>query len=58
MITALLVIVLAGVALYLVEHYIPMSEPFKVVLKVVVVLFLILYLLQLFGVVDVPLPRR
>lgn len=55
MITALIVLVVAGVCLYLIENYVPMSEPIRVVIRVVVVLFLILYLLRVFGVVDIPI---
>lgn len=55
MITALIVLVIAGVCLYLIENYVPMSEPIKVVVRVIVILFLILYLLRVFGVVDVPI---
>lgn len=55
MITALIVLVVAGVCLYLVENYIPLAEPIKIVIRVVVVLFLILYLLRVFGVVDIPI---
>ena len=57
MISLLIVLVLFGVVLYLVEQYIPMSAPVKTVLRVVVVLLLILYLLRMFGVADVPVPR-
>ena len=55
MITALIVLVIAGVCLYLLETYVPMSDPIRVVIRVVVVLFLILYLLKIFGIVDVPI---
>jgi hypothetical protein len=48
-ISVLVVLVILGLALYLVETYIPMSPPIKVVLRVVVVLLLVLYLLQAFG---------
>jgi hypothetical protein len=48
-ISVLIVLVILGLALYLVETYIPMSPPIKVVLRVVVVLLLVLYLLQAFG---------
>lgn len=54
MITAIIVLVIAGVALYLIESYIPMSDPIKLVIRVVVVLFLVLYLLRIFGVSDIP----
>lgn len=55
MITVLVVLVVLGLILYLVETYIPMSPPFKVVIRIVVVLFLILYLLRVFGIADIPL---
>jgi len=57
MIGLLLVLVICGVVLYLVETYIPMSPPIKVVIRVVVVVLLCLYLLQAFGVGDVAIPR-
>lgn len=57
MIELLIVLVIAGVCLYLVENYIPMSPPIKTVIRVVVVLFLIVFLLRAFGIVDVPVPR-
>lgn len=57
MIGVLIVLVLFGVALYLVENYVPMSAPIKTVLRVVVVLLLVLWLLRVFGVADVGVPR-
>ena len=54
MIALLVTLVVVGLILYLVENYIPMSPPFKIVIRVVVVLFLILWLVRLFGL-DVPL---
>jgi hypothetical protein len=50
LITLIVVLVILGLVLYLIETYVPMSPPFKVVLRVVVVLALILYLLQAFGI--------
>ena len=47
-----IVLVIVGVCLYLVETYIPISEPIKLVIRVLVVLFLILWLLQTFGIVG------
>jgi hypothetical protein len=49
-ISVLVVLVILGLALYLVETYVPMSPPIKVVLRVVVVLLLVLWLLQAFGI--------
>lgn len=57
LITVLLILVVAGVALWLVEQYIPLSPPIRVVIRVVVVLALVLWLLQVFGVVGPNVPR-
>ena len=57
MIELLLILVICGVALYLVEQYIPMSPPIKVVIRVIVVIILVLVLLRAFGIGDVPIPR-
>jgi hypothetical protein len=57
LISLIVVLVILGLALYLVETYIPMSPPIKTVLRVVVVLVLVLWLLRLF-VGDVALPVR
>lgn len=57
MIELLLILVICGVALYLVESYIPMSPPIKVVIRVIVVIILVLVLLRAFGIGDVPIPR-
>ena len=57
MIALLILIVVVGVALYLVETYVPMAPPLKTILRVVVILILCLYLLKVFGIVDVPVPQ-
>lgn len=57
MIALLVMLVVVGVALYLIETYIPLSAPIKTVIRVVVVLLLVLCLLKMFGVADVPVPR-
>lgn len=46
----LLILIIIGVALWLVETYIPMDAAIKVVFRVVVVLFLVIWLLSLFGI--------
>ena len=58
MIELLVVLVVVGVVLYLIENYVPMSPPIKTVLRVVIVLALCLWLLRVFGIVDVPLRLR
>jgi hypothetical protein len=57
MIQILVVLVVLGLVLYLVENYIPMSPVFRTVLRVVVVLFVCLWLLSIFGIVNTPVPR-
>lgn len=54
-----LIIILCGVGLYLVNRYVPMAESIKTLLNVVVILVLIIWLLNLFGVFSVgPVVRR
>lgn len=57
LLTLIVVLVIIGLCLYLVETYIPMSPPIKVVLRVVVVLVLVVWLLSLVGIVGPTLPR-
>jgi hypothetical protein len=49
-----LVIVLAvvGLGLWLLETYVPMSQPIKITIRVIVIICLIVWLLQLFGIVG------
>ena len=53
-----LIVLLAvvGFLVYLVTNYVPMAEPFKKAIVVIVVIVLVLYVLQLF-VGDIPIPR-
>jgi len=48
---------LLGFLVYLIVTYIPMPDLFKKAIVVIAVVFVILYLIQLFGF-DIPLPRR
>jgi len=52
-----LVLVLIGVALYLLETYIPMSPPIVILIRVVIVICVVLWLLQIFGVVGPSVPK-
>lgn len=54
-ISILFVLVVVGVVLYLIETYVPMSQPIRTVLRVVVVLLLCLWLLQAFGIMKSPI---
>jgi hypothetical protein len=57
MISVLVVLIIVGVCLHLVLTYVPMAAPIKTVITVVVVLFLCLWLLGLFGLSDISIPR-
>lgn len=48
MLYVLLVIILAGVGLYLVNTYIPMAAPIKNILNIVVVIIICVWVLTLF----------
>ena len=55
LVTILIVLVVVGVCLYLIEHYVPLSPPILLVIRVVVVLVLVLWLLRLFvGPIRIP----
>ena len=50
LISVVIVLVILGVVVYLVETYIPMAAPFKIAIRVVVVIGLLLWLLKLAGI--------
>jgi len=47
-----------GVIAYLIETYLPMPAPFKIVMRVIIVLFAIFLLLNALGWVNPPMPLR
>ncbi|MFZ0281306.1 MAG: Thivi_2564 family membrane protein [Bacteroidales bacterium] len=50
LLTVLIVLIIAGVLLWLVNNYIPMDRKIKNILNVVVVIVVIVWLLKIFGV--------
>lgn len=56
MISLILVLVIVGCLVYLVESMIPMPAPFKIAIRVIVLVCLVLYVVQAFGL-DVAVPR-
>jgi hypothetical protein len=50
LLTILIVLIVAGVLLWLVNSYIPMDGKIKSILNVVVVIIVIVWLLKVFGV--------
>lgn len=57
MIQLVIVLAVIGFLVYLLTTYIPMAPIFRTVIYVVVAIVLILYLLRVFGVGDIPVPR-
>ena len=52
MLSILIVLIVVGVCLYLVQTYVPMAQPIKTIITVVVVLALCMWLLSSFGIVG------
>jgi len=52
LLTILIVLIIAGVVLWLVNSYIPMDSKIKTILNVVVVIVIIIWLLKSFGLFD------
>ena len=52
LLTVLIVLIVAGVLLWLVNSYIPMDRKIKAILNAVVVIVVIVWLLKLFGVLT------
>jgi len=50
LLTILIVLIVAGVLLWLVNSYIPMDRKIKTILNVVVVIIVIVWLLKVFGI--------
>jgi hypothetical protein len=52
LINLIVVLVVVGVILYLINNYLPMDGKIKTILNVVVVIAVILWLLQAFGILG------
>ncbi len=52
LLTVLIVLIVVGVALWLINTYIPMARPVKTILNIIVVVLLCIWLLQAFGLID------
>jgi hypothetical protein len=60
MISILITLIVIGVLLYLVNAFIPMDGKIKTIINIVVVICVILWLVQVFGLLsyaNVPVPR-
>ena len=52
LLTVLIILIVAGVLLWLVNNYIPMDRKIKSILNIVVVIVVIVWLLKLFGAFE------
>lgn len=52
LLNVLIVLVIAGVLLWLVNNYIPMQRSIKTILNVVVVIIVVIWLLKVFGILS------
>jgi hypothetical protein len=52
LLTIIIVLLVAGVILYLINKYVPMDAKIKTLLNWVVIIFLIIYFLKALGVFD------
>ena len=50
--TIVIVLIVAGVLLWLINTYIPMDRKIKSLLNIVVVIILVIWLLRAFGILD------
>lgn len=57
MITLILGLALVGFVCWLLLTYVPMPDPIKKLIIVIVVVCIILYLMSAFGIMDIPVPR-
>ena len=49
LIPILIFIVIFGVIVYLIDHFVPMAEPFKTIFRVVIILAICIFLLSMVG---------
>lgn len=52
LINVLIVLIIAGVLLWLVNTYIPMDRKIKNILNIVAVIFVVIWLLRIFGILG------
>jgi len=58
LIQVVVILVIVGVALYLLNQYVPMAPPIKTVINVIVILFVIIWLLNMVGLFSIPPIKR
>jgi len=60
LIQLLIILIVVGVIMWLVNNYLPLDQPFKTIINVVVVIVLLIWILGLFGIGNyhIGIPRR
>lgn len=58
MIELIIGLAVLGLIWWLVDTYIPIAEPFKTIIRVLIVILLIVWILNFFGFVNIPLRMR
>jgi hypothetical protein len=48
----IVILVVIGVGLYLLNTYVPMAAPIRTIINVVVILAILIWILEVFGLVD------
>ncbi len=51
-VNVVVILIVAGVALWAINAYLPMAKPVKRILNIVVVVVICVWLLQIFGLLD------
>jgi hypothetical protein len=59
MIGLVVTLIVIGLLVWLEETYLPLPAPFKLIIRIIVIVAVIVWLLDVFGVLghDVPIPR-
>jgi hypothetical protein len=52
LINVVLVLIVVGVALWLINRYIPMDRTIRKILNAVVIIIIVLWLLKVFGIIE------
>ncbi len=52
LISVVIVLVVVGFLLWLINTYVPMASPIKTILNLVVIIVVVVWLLQVFGVIS------
>jgi hypothetical protein len=50
-------IAIAGLIVYAIITYVPMPQLFKTAILIISLILLLFYLMQVFGISDIPIPR-